>query len=81
MCERTRKYENFSLYGMVHHYGNVDCGHYTAEIKIWGTNDWYECDDNNIKAITRPSFDSTTSYLLFFVREGSHASFEKSGFD
>ena len=47
---------NYTLYGIVRHYGNMYGGHYTAAIKE--ENDWYICDDKTVKKVINPFLDS-----------------------
>ena len=64
---------DYTLYGIVRHYGNKFSGHYTAAIKE--ENDWYICDDKTVEKVSNPFLDSGIcsrrlsppgTYLLFY---------------
>lgn len=61
----------FKLYGIVHHLGSKNRGHYISEVKDMTKRHkddqvWYECDDEKIREIDGPQLSSSTAYLLFF---------------
>lgn len=64
---------DYTLYGIVRHYGNMYGGHYTAAIKE--ENDWYICDDEIVEKVIKPFLDDGIcsrrlsppgTYLLFY---------------
>jgi len=59
----------YDLYGIVHHYGTKNGGHYVSECKDPNTNNWYLCDDESVTPISSgPDLTSSSAYLLFYYR-------------
>ena len=64
----------YDLYGIVHHYGTKNGGHYWSEVRDMHqprTNageSWYLCDDESVKGILEPELDSQSAYLLFYYK-------------
>ncbi|KAM6909443.1 ubiquitin carboxyl-terminal hydrolase 46-like [Xenentodon cancila] len=52
----------YDLYAVVHHWGDLTGGHYTADIKSFETGEWYSFNDNIVK-IARQRFDAGDDYL------------------
>lgn len=50
---------------MVHHYGEVDFGHYTASCLKDNTKKWYLLNDSKASE-SMPDSPSSTVYLLFY---------------
>ncbi|KAK5599069.1 hypothetical protein CRENBAI_026352 [Crenichthys baileyi] len=72
---QTLEIENcrYRLYAVVHHYGDLMGGHYTADIKSFETGNWYCFNDNTVKCVHKlysksehKSISSTTAYLLMY---------------
>ncbi len=57
----------YKLSGMVHHYGEVDYGHYTASVYKENEKKWYLMNDSKTSENV-PDSPSNTVYLLFYVR-------------
>ncbi|XP_029310918.1 ubiquitin carboxyl-terminal hydrolase 47-like [Cottoperca gobio] len=69
---------NYDLYALVHHFGNLTGGHYTAEIKSFETHRWYHFNDNIVNRVKPPlgaahkSLRSCTAYLLMYKKVRRH---------
>ncbi|XP_071315074.1 ubiquitin carboxyl-terminal hydrolase 46-like [Trachinotus anak] len=70
----------YDLYALVHHFGNLTGGHYTAEIKSFETGEWYCFDDDIVERVRQPLFGpgnssvrSRTAYLLVYRKESTHS--------
>ena len=88
---KLRQLATYRLYGIVHHFGNINNGHYIAEVADLAKAEpapgkdkdskgakgvvWYECDDDKVKSISGPTLKSNTAYLLFFWRTSSASVF------
>ncbi|XP_027894281.1 ubiquitin carboxyl-terminal hydrolase 47-like [Xiphophorus couchianus] len=63
----------YDLYAVVHHFGDLMGGHYTADIKSFETGNWYCFNDNTVKCINevyvksgQNQIRSSTAYLLMY---------------
>ena len=59
----------YDLYGVVHHYGSILGGHYSAEVRDLSNTEeesWFDCDDYHIKPLEEPEIKSSSAYLLFY---------------
>ncbi|XP_043953176.1 ubiquitin carboxyl-terminal hydrolase 47-like isoform X2 [Gambusia affinis] len=63
----------YDLYAVVHHFGDLMGGHYTADIKSFETGNWYCFNDNTVKCINEEyvtsgqnQIRSSTAYLLMY---------------
>uniref|UniRef100_A0A8C2W3V7 Ubiquitin carboxyl-terminal hydrolase 50 n=1 Tax=Chinchilla lanigera TaxID=34839 RepID=A0A8C2W3V7_CHILA len=66
ICPVFRKQPNYSLCAVVNHFGDLDCGHYTAFCWNSDTQAWYSFDDTRVSEIPATSVQTTTAYLLFY---------------
>ena len=41
----------YTLYGISHHSGSLNGGHYVAETMNADTGEWYDCNDSSVKKI------------------------------
>ena len=57
----------YDLYGVTHHFGDLNTGHYTASIRTHGR--WLECDDTRIGAGSESRLHSESPYILWFRRQ------------
>uniref|UniRef100_A0A1A7XK48 USP domain-containing protein n=2 Tax=Iconisemion striatum TaxID=60296 RepID=A0A1A7XK48_9TELE len=61
---------SYDLYAVVHHYGDLSGGHYTADIKSFETGTWYCFDDRVVTRVAhyfeKNSIRSSTAYLLMY---------------
>jgi len=58
------KKNNYELYGVCNHMGNINMGHYTAYIKK--KKEWYCFDDNDIEKV---DFNVENAYCLFYCKK------------
>jgi len=59
----------FQLVGMVHHVGDIDFGHYTAECLNPVNEKWYAFNDSSVSAsVVDKYLESSSPYLLFYSR-------------
>jgi len=59
----------YNLYGVVHHSGSLNGGHYIAYTKNFMTNDWYEFNDAYVSQIKNvDSIVNSGAYLLFYEK-------------
>ncbi|XP_068443991.1 ubiquitin carboxyl-terminal hydrolase 47-like isoform X2 [Clinocottus analis] len=63
----------YDLYALVHHFGNLTGGHYTAQINSFETHMWYHFNDRIVNRVIPPLFGakndslrSCTAYLLMY---------------
>lgn len=60
----------YELYGVVHHMGGTDGGHYIATTRNPLNGVWYKFDDSNVTEINDDSFIiSRSSYILFYQKK------------
>jgi len=59
----------YDLYGVVHHYGEINSGHYFSTIKI--NNKWVMCDDKNVYETTEDKVMNQNAYILFYISKES----------
>jgi len=59
----------YRLYGMSHHSGSLNGGHYIGEVMNVDDKTWYNCNDSQCTKI-RGGADkqSSSAYVLFYVR-------------
>ena len=50
------------------HSGNLQSGHYWANIKPHSSHEWLSCNDNRVAPINAESVNNATSYVLFFKK-------------
>ena len=59
----------YELVGMVHHSGEINYGHYTADCKNIHREKWYNFNDSSVyEASVGDSIESNTPYLLFYYK-------------
>ncbi|KAK0556562.1 ubiquitin-specific protease doa4 [Tilletia horrida] len=56
----------YDLYGVTHHFGSLNAGHYTASIRNFG--EWYYCDDSRTVKSDERQINSNSPYVLWFRR-------------
>lgn len=59
----------YDLYGVTHHFGTLNAGHYTASIRTGDK--WFYCDDSHISPGNEGQIRSNSPYVLFFGRRTS----------
>eukprot|EP01062_Namystynia_karyoxenos_P066862 TRINITY_DN60786_c0_g1_i1.p1 TRINITY_DN60786_c0_g1~~TRINITY_DN60786_c0_g1_i1.p1 ORF type:complete len:761 (+),score=209.43 TRINITY_DN60786_c0_g1_i1:54-2336(+) len=60
----------YELYGVVHHHGGLDGGHYTATARRRDGR-WYLFNDSVVTRAAEPSAPSATAYLAFYRQAGA----------
>ncbi|KAF7664465.1 hypothetical protein LDENG_00175560 [Lucifuga dentata] len=72
---QTEMFKNctYDLYALVHHFGHLQGGHYTAQIKSYENSQWYDFNDTIVEKVHDPPFGagnssvrSQTAYLLMY---------------
>jgi ubiquitin carboxyl-terminal hydrolase 22/27/51 len=61
---------SYTLYSVINHNGSLNDGHYTTFSRVISTNkeQWFDCDDENIKYSTSDQLDcNPKAYLLFYM--------------
>ena len=56
----------FRLISIIHHIGEIDYGHYYAEIKI--NDNWYLFNDSQIKLSDNLNYNSDSVLILFYMK-------------
>ncbi|KAL9932875.1 hypothetical protein V8E36_008130 [Tilletia maclaganii] len=56
----------YDLYGVTHHFGSLNTGHYTASIRNFG--EWWYCDDSRTVKSDERQINSNSPYVLWFRR-------------
>jgi len=67
----TKDNKNYSLYGVIIHYGSIHGGHYISYVKKHNKdskmNEWFKCDDENITKVDESIvINNTNAYVLFY---------------
>jgi len=58
----------YHLFATVNHYGNMQSGHYVANIKT--DRQWYHCNDAHVSfQSAKGVLESEGAYLLFYMRQ------------
>jgi len=61
---QINKYNDYSIYSIINHYGGYNGGHYISLIN--SNNRWICFDDNNINEISSNDVNSFNNYILFY---------------
>ena len=65
----SNKNSIYSLYGVIHHNGGLNYGHYHAEVKnILGDKKWYYWSDLSTNKMYSPKFCGESLSILFYCR-------------
>jgi ubiquitin carboxyl-terminal hydrolase 31 len=62
----------YDLVAVCNHIGHMTGGHYTAYCKNPLKQQWYEFDDNKIRAMSASDVVCNNAYLLFYQRRSAH---------
>jgi ubiquitin carboxyl-terminal hydrolase 22/27/51 len=57
----------YNLFGTVNHFGNMQSGHYVANVNVDGS--WYHCNDAHVSQTTEADVIKSDAYLLFYIRQ------------
>eukprot|EP00814_Leptocylindrus_danicus_P006297 CAMPEP_0116010138 /NCGR_PEP_ID=MMETSP0321-20121206/3831_1 /TAXON_ID=163516 /ORGANISM="Leptocylindrus danicus var. danicus, Strain B650" /LENGTH=856 /DNA_ID=CAMNT_0003479197 /DNA_START=168 /DNA_END=2738 /DNA_ORIENTATION=+ len=63
----------YDLFGTINHRGSMNQGHYTANVKVHGSNHWYHCNDEGVYHAgegdgEKEVLASDEPYMLFYIR-------------
>lgn len=58
----------YKLYAISNHYGNMGGGHYTAYVYHEAEDKWYDFDDRYVSHVSHDSIKSSAAYVLFYKR-------------
>ncbi|XP_028992157.1 ubiquitin carboxyl-terminal hydrolase 47-like isoform X2 [Betta splendens] len=57
----------YHLYALVHHYGDLTGGHYSAEIRSFQTGEWYRFDDDVVQMVRQSADTHVSDPLTEFI--------------
>lgn len=60
--------KSYQLYGMSHHSGTLNGGHYIGEVMNLETQKWFECNDSRCTMKSSPDTSSASAYVLFYIQ-------------
>lgn len=63
---------SYDLYAVSNHFGGTGGGHYTAYIKSFTNETWYEMDDSRVNSISQSQIVSSSAYILFYKKKSPH---------
>lgn len=66
----TIKEQEYNLFGVVNHYGEIDSGHYTAFLKASESQGWLLFDDEKVSPAAFKDVNKEAAYLLFYLEAG-----------
>ncbi|KAK9708423.1 ubiquitin-specific protease doa4 [Basidiobolus ranarum] len=58
----------YDLYAVSNHFGGLNGGHYTAQVRNGYRNQWHNFDDSRVSACDERSIVCKSAYILFYVR-------------
>ncbi|ORX76436.1 UCH-domain-containing protein [Basidiobolus meristosporus CBS 931.73] len=58
----------YDLYSVSNHFGGMNGGHYTAQVRNGARNQWCNFDDSRVTVCEESSIVSKSAYILFYVR-------------
>jgi ubiquitin C-terminal hydrolase len=58
----------YAIRGMVDHHGTSDFGHYTAQCRHTGNNNWFMYDDDNVGTLPAGPHFGESTYMIFLER-------------
>jgi len=61
------KAASYNLYGISHHSGTLNGGHYIGEAQNLDTQNWYNCNDSHVSKLSGPDTSSASAYVLFYI--------------
>jgi len=59
---------DYKLFGISHHSGSLDDGHYFVEVMDIDSESWFKCEDSKINKISCPENISASACVLFYIR-------------
>jgi len=65
-----KKASTYKLYGISHHSGSLNGGHYIGEVKNLDTGVWYNCNDSHCSKLSGGNdSQSASAYVLFYIQQ------------
>ena len=64
------KDQEYELFGVVNHFGELDSGHYTAYVKRPSDSQWFLFDDEEVTRANFKAVNTEAAYMLFFKEVG-----------
>jgi ubiquitin C-terminal hydrolase len=61
------KAKSYKLYGISHHSGTLNGGHYIGEVLDLDQGQWYSCNDSRCSKQASPDTNSASAYVLFYI--------------
>tara|TARA_B100000530_G_scaffold333738_1_gene282291 strand:- start:54 stop:1061 length:1008 start_codon:yes stop_codon:yes gene_type:complete len=61
------KSTTYSLYSIINHIGDINCGHYYSFTKSLNDNKWYAFNDEHIQVINEDQLITNNAYCLFYI--------------
>ncbi|KAK9728481.1 ubiquitin-specific protease doa4 [Basidiobolus ranarum] len=58
----------YDLYAVSNHFGGLNGGHYTAQVRNGYRDQWHNFDDSRVSVCDERSIVSKSAYILFYVR-------------
>jgi ubiquitin C-terminal hydrolase len=66
----VKRSSTYKLYGISHHSGSLNGGHYIGEVKNLDTGAWYNCNDSHCSKISGGADNqSASAYVLFYIQQ------------
>ena len=63
-----KKAGSYKLYGISHHSGSLNGGHYIGEVKNLDDGTWYNCNDSHCSKLSSGADQqSASAYVLFYI--------------
>lgn len=67
----------YSLYAQINHKGNLEKGHFYSIVKNWRNNNWYICDDSDVRPKDPEKLVKKHTYMLFYQRTSQTCCFRQ----
>ena len=64
-CNYQENENNYNLFGIINHSGNIFGGHYTSVVKNYNEK-WYNYNDTHISEIKENQVKGNKNYVLFY---------------
>jgi ubiquitin C-terminal hydrolase len=61
--------QQYDLYGVINHYGNLHFGHYISIVKNPSDGLWYKYDDSQRTLLQEEQLQKDFAYILFYIRK------------
>lgn len=71
-AHESKRLAKYKLFGISHHSGGLEGGHYVAEVQNIVERQWYLCNDSLVKPIDLPDLNSSSAYVLFYAMKDTN---------